>query len=80
MSLILLIALFIYLTLRTGTTFVSLVATTVIMFSFQITLILTREILYVNNLPALYIVVLYYIQAIMADPVVTFVENWKKSS
>lgn len=49
------------------------------MFSVTINLLVTRQILQVNYLPALYVVAIYYVQAIMADPVIVFVETWKKS-
>ena len=45
MSLVLLIILFVYLAFRTGSKFLSLVATSVILFSFRIILIVTRNVL-----------------------------------
>ena len=77
---ILLIVFFIYIWVRSGSKFLSFIATTVVMFSFEVTLFVTRRILGVDHLSALYIVALYYVQAIMAEPVLTFIETWKKSA
>lgn len=75
-----LIAFFFYIKVRSGSKFLAFIASTVIMYSFSVTLCVTRGILQVGNLSALYIVALYFVQAVMAEPVLTFIDTWKQTA